>query len=173
MYVCCHVVGLCDIHVKGWSLTLSVCVCVCVCVCVSQVYPWRSVTAVCTQVCQVLMELWAAWLLEDSSSPLAGRPISLPSPQVTYKHTHTHTHTHARTFYSILKPEFLPRVCVVIFSVNYILFFIVVTLEACFKLNLREPQPYHFELNHSNFTFLIFNFVQLGSAPYMLKVHLK
>nr|XP_040037617.1 urea transporter 2 isoform X3 [Gasterosteus aculeatus aculeatus] len=44
------------------------------------VYPWRCVMNLCTQACQGLMDPWAAWLLEDSSSPSAGGHTSLPSP---------------------------------------------------------------------------------------------
>lgn len=58
------------------------------CVCVWQVCPWQCVMNLCTQVCQGLMELWAAWLLEDSSSSACGR-TSLLSPVVTQTHTGT------------------------------------------------------------------------------------
>ncbi|XP_031706845.1 uncharacterized protein LOC116385485 isoform X4 [Anarrhichthys ocellatus] len=46
------------------------------------VYPWRCDMNLCTQACRGLMERWAAWLLEDSSSPSAGGLTSLPSPAV-------------------------------------------------------------------------------------------
>lgn len=58
------------------------------CVCVWQVCPWQCVMNLCTQVCQGLMELWAAWLLEDSLSSACGR-TSLLSPVVTQTHRHT------------------------------------------------------------------------------------
>lgn len=56
-------------------------------VCVRQVCPWLWSMTSSTRVCLGLTELWAAWLLEDSSSPSTGGSTSWPSPVVTQKHT--------------------------------------------------------------------------------------